>query len=222
MSFTYPQWLQDPQQYAVEQERFRHDQALNTYGEYAMFVLMWDMDDLNAGRVDRCPTCYVAYGKIAETYKQSPKRECPDCYGTTFEGGYKAKIVRTSLWDANEEDEQDARRGVTVVQTASIQSTSDFRLRTGDFIFRADGSRWQMRQVAATALRTGHWSPERRTEVGYNYGLVQREDESTVAYSIPPATEELMTILDVSHLRTPPDFSAVEDIRGPLIPGVLQ
>lgn len=221
MTFEYPQWLRDPQDYAVQQERYRHDQALNTYGEYAMFVLLWDVDDFVAGRVQRCPECYIAYGKIAETYKQSARKDCPDCYGTTFEGGYKAKVIRPSMWDANEEDEQEARRGEVTIQTASIQSTSDFRLRVGDYIFRADGSRWQMRTVSTSAVRTGFQSPERRTEVGYNYGLVQREEEGTVAYTIPPLTDAIGAILDVSRLRTPPDFSAHEEIRGPLLPSVL-
>lgn len=216
MTFEYPQWLRDPQGYAVQQERYRHDQALNTYGEYAMFVLRWTIRDHKAGLVERCSECYLAHGKIAETYEQPSRRDCPSCYGTTFEGGIRAKIIRTSLWDANEEDYQDARRGESILQTASVQSTSDFRMRTGDYIFRADGSRWQMRTVSTNALRTGFLEPEHRTEVGYNYGLVQREDEDTVAYLIPPATADLIDILDVSSLRTPPDFSAHEEINGSL------
>ena len=216
MTFEYPQWLRDPQGYAIQQERYRHDQALNTYGEYAMFVLRWTIRDYKAGLVERCSECFLARGKIAETYQQPARKDCPSCFGTTFEGGIRAKITRQSLWDANEEDYQDARRGESILQTASVQSTSDFRMRTGDYIFRADGSRWQMRTVSTNALRTGFLEPEHRTEVGYNYGLVQREDEDTVAYLIPPATADLIDILDVSYARTPPDFSAFEEIHGPL------
>lgn len=216
MTFEYPEWLRDPQDYAVQQERYRHDQALNTYGEFAMFVLRWTIRDFKAGLVERCSECMIAYGKIADTYQQPARKDCPACYGTSFEGGIRAKIVRTSLWDANEEDYQDARRGESVLQTASVQSTSDFRMRTGDYIFRADGSRWQMRTVSTNALRTGFLEPEHRTEVGYNYGLVQREDEDTVAYMIPPATADLIAILDVRDVRYPPDFSAHEEINGSL------
>ena len=59
---SYLHHLPDPQAYAIDQERARHDSALYSFGEYAMFVLMWNIIDHEAGLVDRCPTCYEAYG----------------------------------------------------------------------------------------------------------------------------------------------------------------
>ena len=44
-----------------------------------------------------------------------------------------------------------------------------------------------------------------------------REDEASVAYLIPPDTATVISILDRTHFRTPLDFSAVEDVRGPLV-----
>lgn len=211
-------WLVDPQGYAIDQERYRHDGALDWFGEYAMFVLLWDISDHEAGRVDRCSVCYVPYGKVAETYKQPAKRECESCFGTTFEGGIKAKIVRPSLWDVNEEDEQQMERGEVVIQTANVQATSDFRLRTDDYILRADGSRWKMRSMSTNALRTGFLSPEFRTEVGWNYGTAHREDESSVVYTIPPDEATLVAALDVRDIRYPKDFSTLEEVNGPLMP----
>jgi hypothetical protein len=74
----------DPQPHAVATERFRHDGALFQWGEYAIFVLMWSVDDFEQGRVGRCPACYTAYGLIAEAYDQPARRNCPECFGTTF------------------------------------------------------------------------------------------------------------------------------------------
>lgn len=218
MSTAYPQWLPDPQGYEVEQERYRHDQAMNLYGEYAIFVLLWRIWDHEAGLVDRCPECFTAYGKIAEVYKQPAKRECVSCFGTTFEGGIKAKIVRTSLWDVTEEDEHTGQRGEEKAQSAAVQSTSDFRLRHGDYVFRADGTRWKMRTVSTNRVRSGFQMPEGRAEIGFNYGQVQREDESSVAFLIPPSTDELIDIADRFGVRYPPDFTAYEEINGPLLP----
>lgn len=211
-----PKWLPDPQEYAIEQQRASHDQALAHFGEYAVFVLMWKLADHEKGLVGRCPTCYLNRGDIAETYGQAAQEKCPDCFGTTFEGGYKARIVRLSLWDANEEDIRENKRGQIEISTASIQSTSDFRLRTGDFIFRGDGTRWRMQNVSTNHLRTGFMMPTKdRTPVGYNFGQVMREDPSSVAYEIAPSPQDLRDI-DLINQRYPADFSDIEDIRGSL------
>src|SRR5258708_66990 len=98
--------LPDPRSYAVEQERMRHNQALYAYGEYAMFALMWTIRDLEHGRVQRCSRCFEDVGlndRIADTYKQANLRLCPVCFGTSFEGGYRALIIRPSLWDFSED-----------------------------------------------------------------------------------------------------------------------
>ena len=209
---TYPLWMQDPQSYAIDQERYRHDEALSLYGEYAIFVLLWNVNDFNANLVDRCPTCYIAYGKIAETYGQSSKERCPDCFGTTFEGGYRAKIVRPSLWDANEDAERDHSKGEMTLAKATVQSVSDFRLRVGDYVFRGDGTRWRIETVGTNHLRTGFDTPSSAdTPVGYNYGEVVREVDNSAASLIEPAD---LSILDVPFQRYPQDWSAVEDIVG--------
>jgi hypothetical protein len=43
------------------------------------------------------------------------------------------------------------------------------------------------------------------------------EDEDSVAYTIPPNTTDLITILSRSG-TTPPSFADIEVIRAPLIP----
>lgn len=192
---TLPIWHPDPQMYAIEQERYRHDQAMASYGEYALFVLMWKLEDHQIGLVARCPTCYGIEGakarKTAEAYNQPTQRKCPDCFGTTFEGGWKAKVVRLSLWDVNEVDHAYRQRGEIERATASIQAPSDFRLRTGDYIFRGDETRWRMQTISTNHLRTGFLMPTAvRTPVGYNFGQVMLEDESSVAYMIEPTPEE--------------------------------
>ena len=209
---TIPTWMPDPQSYAIQQEQWRHESALTSFGEYAIFVLMWNIEDLENDLIDHCLECYQAYGKIAATYEQSAKEKCDTCYGTTFEGGYRAKIVRPSMWDANEDAEREHRRGQVTLQSASIQSVSDFRLRTGDFIFRGDGTRWKVDTMSVNHLRTGFDMPTSdSTPVGYNFGQVTREEDASVAFLIPPAD---LTILDIPFQRYPQDWSAVEDVVG--------
>ncbi len=210
-----PNWAPDPKHYAVFQERWRHDQALYSYGEYAMFCLLWRIRDHDNGLVGRCPTCFLSRGKVAETYGQAAQERCPDCFGTTFEGGYKALVVRPMILDTAEESEDVERRGVVIRSTASLQTTSDLDL-TEDFMFRADGTRWQVEGAPGNKLTTGF---EHRTTTENSLGAVVRavrEDESSVAYLIPPDTATLVAALDVTHFHYPLDFSAIEDVRGPL------
>lgn len=210
--------LPDVQNWAVQQEQQRHDQALYARGEYAVFVLMWHVIDFKAGRVERCSRCYAsANALVASVYEQATEAKCPACFGTTYEGGYKAILVRPSLWDSNEEDYRSSPRGEIAVQTVSVQSTSDFRMRTGDYIFRADGSRYQMRTMSSNELRTGFGLPGQGSVVGYNYGTVNREDESSVAYLLPPSQEVIEARLLVANPRMPQDFSDIEVVRGPVL-----
>jgi hypothetical protein len=214
--------VRDTQPWAVVQENQRHDQAMFTLGEYAMFTLMWHVLDFEAGLVGRCLSCYVSQGKIAEVYKQPSKNKCLDCFGTTFEGGFKAQIIRPALFSDTNEEEAVDRRGVVHAQAASIESTSDFRIRKGDYCFRGDGTRWWLRGAQTVRLRSGFGYPSQAAE-GLNINISQAnlEDDEAVSYLIPPDDATLRSLL-VLGSREPYDFSTYETIRAPLISGSRQ
>ena len=217
-----PYYVRDSQPWAIVQENQRHDQALWTLGENSVFVLMWHVLDFEAGLVARCIHCYVSQGKIAEVYNQPTKNKCPDCFGTTFEGGYKAMIVRPALFSDTNEEERVDRRGVTHAQSTSIESTSDFRIRQGDYCFRGDGTRWWLRGAQVTRLRTGFGYPSQAADaLNINISQASLEDEESVAYLIPPTTSVLLATL-AQGSRVPFDFSTFEVIRAPLISGSRQ
>jgi len=215
---SQPYYLPHPQQYAVEQERYRHDQALYSFGEYSLFLLMWKIQDFEKGLVGRCPTCFLAYGKIAEAYGQASSSVCPDCLGTTFDGGYKAKIIRPAIWDDTSARANSlTRSGEVETDSTAIQSTNDFRMHTDDYVFRADGSCWQVQDYIESMLNTGfqHMNAQRGL-VGVNYNRVKLEDSLTVAYSAV-SMEDVITILNPEPEHFPIDFSAQEEIKGPIL-----
>jgi hypothetical protein len=212
-----PYYVRQPQRWAVDQERQRHYQALYQIGEWTMFCLMWHLDDYENGLVGRCPTCYIA-SRYASAYKQSDRNKCPDCYGTTFENGFKALIVRPAVFSDSDENQQFQARGVVDADQLDMESTPDFRVRTGDYCFRSTGHRFYLRVPDRITLRTGFATPYQRSmAVGYNHARAALEDRSTVAYTIPPVEKDLVDILNVSSTQ-PLDFSAYEIIRSPLIP----
>lgn len=214
---TQPYYLPDPQNFALDQERMRHSQALYAFGEYTMFVLMWTLLDFEAGLIGRCQTCFLAYGKVAEAYGQPSKNDCPDCFGTSLEGGFKARIVRPAMWDFTEPDTQDNARGEVTLASATVQTTGDVSMNTGDYLFRADGTRWQARSNDTNHLHTGfEMLNSARSALGYTYTQASLEDDTSVAYLIPPTKDVLTSRLDLTRVRYPQGFADLEIIKAPL------
>jgi hypothetical protein len=214
-STLQPYYLREPQRWAVDQERQRHLQALYTVGEWTMFCLMWHLEDFENGLVTRCSVCY---NRSSQAYKQGERNKCPDCFGTTFEGGFKALIVRPAIFGDTDEGQQYQARGVVDSDDLDMESTPDFRVRSGDYCFRSTGHRFYLRVPDRVTLRTGFATPYQRSmAVGYNHARASLEDRSTVSYTIPPVQDDLVQILSVA-VTEPVSFAAYEVIRSPLIP----
>jgi len=213
-----PYYVRSHKDWAVEQEIYRHDQALYSIGELSIFILLWGLDDFNHGYTSRCSRCY-GYdldGRSAEIYNQANKAKCPRCYGTTFEGGIRARIIRPALFTSVDPDDKQKSKGVTHPVAAMVESTSDFRFRSGDFVFRNDGSRWQLASPTRVSLRTGFEHPGQVTSsIGYTQGPAKLEDATSVAYLIPPSPEELLTTLAPTGNYPP---VTTDLINAPLIP----
>mgnify|MGYP000923039949 CR=1 FL=1 len=220
------------QPYAREHERRAHEEVLTAYGEMTLFVLMWTLADFEAGRVERCSRCQVIASDdsntnaemIFETFKQPAEDRCPNCLGTTFEGGWKAKIVRPAIWDYSEERWDKNQRGYVTNLDARIQTGADFVLADRDYAFRADGTRWRAKGGTTDRIHDGFGTPSRvDSNLGYAYGTVVREDETSIAFDIEPKTRtELTNLLDVVGEHWPRDYSTVDQIRGPVLPEMTE
>lgn len=212
-------WVRRTEDWAVAQVLNSHLDVMYAYGEYSMFVLMWRADDLLAGLVTLCATCTAEDIRAFDAYDQPTRRRCPDCYGTTFEGGYRARIVRPALWTDLEQDSADSPRGEVVNSTMSVETTSDFTLHTGDYAFRLGGARYRMAEMNVLPVRSGFESPGAAVTVAGVVSLATLEDPSSVAYLIPPSPANVQTALTVppgTHLVSD-TASAWESVRGPLL-----
>lgn len=217
-----PYYVRDRQPWAVEQERQRHLQALMTVGEYAMWALMWHIQDWQNGLVVRCRTCNGVDGskqdRIQGVYKQASVNRCPSCFNTTFEGGIKALIIRPTIFADTDESEVFAARGVVHANAVDVESTTDFRVRTGDYVFRANGDRYQLRVPQRVTLRTGFGMPHQsNASIGYNHAQANIEDPSSFVSQIGPSAAELSYILTQGRYY-PHDFARYEVQHAPLIP----
>lgn len=226
-------FLKAPEYYMIDQERTLHEEAVYAYGEYSFFALKWNVDDFEADLVGHCPYCYLRGGieeEIASVYKQPAIANCPYCYGTTFWdpnatklNGLKALIVRATLWNNTDEAHKQVPQGDVTTSVTQFQTISDFRMRSGDWVIKADGTRWRVQQRESTNVISGFQaSDDVRTMIGYLYTQVIREDESSVVFLIPPDIPTSKAILDVSPAPNYPiDMSQYEVINGPLLAGDL-
>lgn len=222
-STAQPYYLRDPQTWAVAQERQRHNQALYLVGEWAIFFLMWHVLDFEYGLVARCVTCYASAdplaNRITNVYQQPTRNKCPDCYGTTFEGGYRARIVRPAVFTDSEESERTDKRGAVHPDDVTVESTSDFRVRSGDYVLRADNSRWRLRGPQRVMLRTGFEHPTQAgNSLTYNSMRAGFEEPTTVAYLLPPTDAPTVRATLSAPVQFPGSFAGFEVIRAPLIP----
>jgi hypothetical protein len=220
-------YLRQRQNWAIEQEQQRHAQALYTVGEMACFVLMWHEIDFLRGLVQRCSTCYQTsdplINRITQVYNQPTRNKCPDCFGTTFEGGFRARIVRPVIITDTDETEKPDRRGMVHTDDMQVETTWDFRSRNGDYLLRADGSRWRLSAPQRTTLRTGFAHPSQLgTAIAYSALRASYEEEGTVAYLLPPTDAGQLEAVLTTPATTPPNFAAFEILRGDLVPAALQ
>ena len=211
-----PFWLPEHHDAQSSHLSDHHVSALYSMGEYVMFVLMWQVSDFKAGLVGRCPTCYGARQRVSEAYKQAPDSKCLDCFGTTLEGGYRARIVRPALVsDSTSGETKMAKRGEVTTDALTLETTTDFFSRTGDYLIRADGTRYQLQEMTTLVVRSGFGFPSLSLSVGGLIPGARLEDVSSVVYKIPPSPAEANALLSALALdrHTPRDVTAEDVVR---------
>lgn len=221
-----PYYLRQRERWAIDNERQRHMEALYLLGEWTMFTLMWHMEDYNNGLVVRCERCFgiegqaqTAQQRASTAYQNVNEYRCPDCFGTTFEGGFRAIIIRPAIFADTDEGQTYGPRGLANPGELDMESTPDFRVRSGDYCFRSTGDRYFLRVPDRITLRTGFNTPYQRADaIGYNHAKAAIQDPTSVSYTLPPNADDLRSILNIRDQYQPYNFSPYEIIKTPLIP----
>jgi hypothetical protein len=166
----------------------QHQEALYAFGELVLFTLMWRPADFEEGRVNHCPVCYAGNdSRYAKAFDQPTKRECEACFGTTFEGGFRAQVVRPVLLADRNVETTEVQRGVVSNDTIRFETTGDFTLRKDDYLFRADNSRFQVEERNEDVMRDGFGSPPAPDSMAGS-STAHMEEITTVAFKISPTT----------------------------------
>jgi hypothetical protein len=228
-----PAWQRDVEGWAVARQRLDHAQALWQYGELCCFALAWHAEDFAAGLTQRCYRCWdgdldsarSAEQAIARAYGQGNQQLCPVCFNTSYalpQGssplpGLRALIVRPAIWTELDRAQSWQARGVYDSASVGVESTPDFRVRSGDWSFRADGGRFYLRVPRRVTLRTGFAYPwQAPAAITYNMAQASLEDQQSASYLIP-VPDGLAALLG-TYTRVPADYSWAETANAPLIP----
>ena len=184
------------QQWANDWVVAQHVEALWLYGENCVFTMLWRPQDEQAGRVGRCTHCYTN-DRAAKAFKQPPsKKGCEFCYGTTFEGGIRAQIIRPAIFADRNSEMSDVQQGTVTTDSLQVETTPDFTFHRGDYIFRGDGTRYQAEELGEGVLRTGFGLPLSANSFRGSIPIARLEDLTSVAYTIPPDGPNLIALLD--------------------------
>ena len=196
--------------YAITQGRKDVRDALTLTGEQCIALQMYH--PINDPDAPRCPSCYNAL------YKQAKEYACPDCYGTTFEGGIKEIDRIWAIFTQNDNNEPINNQGVWNADNRNVQMEAFPILSQRDYIVRVkrwgpnftplavDGI-WATGRVNVQTLRTGSmWDTQEYAGIGQFCTSNLMPDNHPI-YSVP--------ILGISFAEGVGEDTPVEPARQP-------
>lgn len=172
-----------------------HNEALFAFGELAIFTLLWRPFDFDAGLVARCSRCFGGTAsRHAAAFGQPTQNECPVCFGTTFEGGVRAQILRPTIFADRNDETRDEARGTVTSDTLQMETTADFTMNKGDVVIRFDNTRWQAEAKGENVIRDG-FGPVQTKDGFSGLTTIRLDDPTTVSYLIPPTDPDFIKTL---------------------------
>lgn len=168
--------------YAVRQMRRQVKESMQAHGEE---VILFSLYHASIDRKAlRCPVCYD------DIYSNSGNAQCPECYGTGFEGGYKSKFRSWAMLGVADVNEDIKRRGEYASTTGSVNFEGLPELIENDIFVRVQSwsqdhrpliieGIYRIDQVKVDSLRTGNvFAQLPSSSVGQRSNYSRLEDES--------------------------------------------
>jgi hypothetical protein len=132
----------------IDLQRF-HDETLQTFGEQCVVRLLWRAEDFTAGLVGRCIVCQDSESptnpdvsvqqRVAKVYGQSGNTYCPNCYGTSFNGGFIPIAYHLFMLAADTPDKRNNQVvGQFWNQNPRVQFSWFPQIRQGDLVARVE------------------------------------------------------------------------------------
>lgn len=172
--------------YAIRLFRQNIRDSLMSHGEEVVLIHMLHPNEVQDDpNYPRCPVCFDSI------YGQGAKFDCPQCYGTTFDGGVKDIFRAWALFTDADDDESFGKRGFWHPIASSVQTEHVPDLWKRDFVVRVGGwsadhrvesidSIYVFKAVTNESLRTGAL----RGQTSYDT-VSQRADLQQISTDMP-------------------------------------
>jgi hypothetical protein len=189
----------------IDQQRF-HNEALQWYGEECIVRQLWRAEDAAMGLVTYCQTCQDSpnpskpsasvQSRVSNVYRQTGNSYCPDCYGTTFTGGFKTTCYHLYMLAADTpEVRSNLSTGQFWKQNPSVQFAWYPEIRVGDLVVRvsawsndnpiATTDRFIVSTVNVQTVRTGPGIAYDTTKIVNQFTTLENLPPSHPYYSVP-------------------------------------
>jgi hypothetical protein len=189
----------------IDQQRF-HSETLEWYGEQCVVRQVWRAEDAVLGLVDYCQVCQDSPNpttpsasiqrRVSNVYRQTGNSYCYNCYGTTFNGGFK--ITNYHLYMLASDTPQ-LRQNLTTGQfwkeNPSVQFAWYPEIRVGDLVVRVNqwngdspaltGDRFIVSSVNVQTIRTGPGISYDTTKIVNQYTVLENLPTSHPYYGVP-------------------------------------
>jgi len=181
----------------IDQQRF-HNEALQWFGEQVIVRQLWRAEDAALGLVGYCQECQDSPNpsipntsiqqRVSNVYRQTGNSWCPNCYGTTFNGGFKPTCYHLYMLAADTpQNRQNLTTGQFWKDNPSVQFGWYPEIRVGDIVIRvtswngdnptATGDRFIVSTVNVQTVRTGP---------GISYDTTKIVNQFTTIENVPP------------------------------------
>jgi len=189
----------------VDQQRF-HSEALQWFGEQIIVRQLWRAEDAAIGLVDYCQQCQDSpnptnpsasvQSRVSSVYRQSGNSYCPNCFGTTFNGGFKTTCYHLFMLAADTAQERaNLSTGQFWRNNPTIQMSWFPEIRVGDLLVRvlswdgdtptALGERFEVSTVNVQTVRTGPGISYDTSKIVNQFTSLDNLPTSHPYYSVP-------------------------------------
>jgi hypothetical protein len=201
--------------WAINQLRRNVRESLQSHGEEVIGLRMF-----HAGIAgDDVPRCHC----FDDVYKQSSEYKCPDCYGTTYQGGVRQVLRLWAMFTDSDWDERKDKRGQYLPEQKQVQIEGDLQLIQNDYLIRVKkwskdhrplelGSRYVLGRTSHDSLRTGNQYGQTDADLVGHKSPVSALDPSHPIYLFPVPDFPVPSVIEKSPKQwfaghgPPPDY----------------
>lgn len=190
------------QPWAIDHEQTYHSEALQSFGEKVIVRVAWQVQDFEAGIVERCTECMqggtlTIQQRYSDLYKEAGDSRCLNCFGIGFDGGFRPTTYIVYMLAVDDPDQrQRGQTGEVYSNVLDAQFLWEPVLAEGDMIVRVDEwvddvtpaseeGRYRLDDISQQSVRTGQRMSNTDEITVSQQGRISRLPPDNIYYEVP-------------------------------------